>query len=152
MARNRIFQILRGAVTAKPSLSDGELYLEKDTNTLVVQNNTSEVRLTDQSTAISDLQSNVTSIESTLAGMSPAQTDTGTLGTAWTGSGPYTQNVNISGMTASAYPIAIPQWTSNKVAEQTAWDLLTEIQSFDGYVQFTASAQTATAVNFAVKF
>lgn len=152
MARNRILQILRGIAAAKPSLSDGELYLEKDTSTLVVQNGSAEVRLNDQSTAISELQSDVSGIESTLAGMSPVQTGTGTLGTSWTGSGPYTQNVNISGMTSAAYPIVIPQWTASKEAEQTAWDLLTEVQSFNGYLRFTASAATTTAVNFAVKF
>lgn len=57
----KIFQILRGLASAKPSLSDGEMYLEKDTDTVVIKNDNDEVRLANK-TDISSLESSISTI------------------------------------------------------------------------------------------
>lgn len=205
----RILQFLRGAAASKPALQDGQGYLEKDTNTFVIKNDASELRLSDQSSSISALQeglnttngtvgtlstnvatlngqvstlqtnvsgvtgrvdtletnvtnvtsrvgtveSSVSSLQSQVAGINSMQVATGTMTTSWSASGgQYVQNVTISGITANDYPQLIPQWTGNKANEQTAWNLLTDVQSFAGYVTLYASARPTTAVNFAVIF
>ena len=58
---HKILQILRGLASTKPSLSDGEMYLEKDTSTVVVQNDSTEIRLANK-TDISAVQSSISTI------------------------------------------------------------------------------------------
>ena len=167
---NRILQFLRGAASMKPSLQDGQGYLEKDTNTFVIQNDSSEIRLSDQSNNIASLQSGLSSTNETVGQLSQniaeinqeiedlqsaagGQKVSAVLGTSWTASGSnYYQNINITGMTAETVPSLFPQWTANRTAEQTAWNLLQNVQSFEGYIQVTASSQTSTSVNFIVSF
>lgn len=67
----------------------------------------------------------------------------------WTSSGgQYYQQFNLPEITSTQTPLVFPQWTTNITNEQTAWNNLTDIQSYDGYVRFYANAPTATNVNF----
>lgn len=67
----------------------------------------------------------------------------------WTLSGDqYYQQIALSEMTSTQTPLVFPQWTTNITNEQTAWNNLTNIQSYNGYVRFYASAPTTTNVNF----
>ena len=67
----------------------------------------------------------------------------------WTASGgQYYQQITLSEVTSTQTPLVFPQWTTNITNEQTAWNNLTNIQSYDGYVRFYASAPTTTNVNF----
>lgn len=67
----------------------------------------------------------------------------------WTSSGgQYYQQFDLPEVTSTQTPIVFPQWTANITNEQTAWNNLTDIQSYDGYVRFYASAPTTTNVNF----
>lgn len=166
---NRVLQFLRGLASSKPALQDGQGYLEKDTDTFVIQNGGNEIRLSDQSSEITALQSGLATTNQTVGQLSQnvadinqqleemggggAQKVSATLGTSWSSSGSnFVQNINITGMTADAVPSLFPQWTSAKANEQTAWNSLTEVQSFAGYIQVTASARTTTPVNFIVTF
>lgn len=171
---NRILQFLRGAASSKPALQDGQGYLEKDTNTFVIQNGSNEIRLSDQtsnitavqnglnstnqtvstlSSNVATLNSEVDSLQEQVDGIESKRVATATMTTTWSASGSqYVQNVTISGITSNDYPQIIPQWGSNKSAQQTAWNLLTDVQSFNGYITLYASARPSTAVNFAVIF
>ena len=51
-------------------------------------------------------------------------------------------------MTSTQTPLVFPQWTTNINNEQTAWNNLASIQSYNGYVRFYASAPTTTNVKF----
>ena len=67
----------------------------------------------------------------------------------WTSSGgQYYQQITLTEITSTQTPLVFPQWTTNITNEQTAWNNLTNIQSYDGYVRFYASAPTTTNVNF----
>ena len=67
----------------------------------------------------------------------------------WTSSGgQYYQQFDLPEVTSTQTPIVFPQWTTNITNEQTAWNNLTDIQSYDGYVRFYANAPTTTNVNF----
>lgn len=71
----------------------------------------------------------------------------------WTSSGgQYYQQFDLSEVTSTQTPIVFPQWTTNITNEQTAWNNLTNIQSYDGYVRFYASAPTTTNVNFILMY
>lgn len=71
----------------------------------------------------------------------------------WTASGgQYYQQIALSEITSTQTPLVFPQWTTNITNEQTAWNNLTNIQSFDGYVRFYASAPTTTNVNFVLMY
>lgn len=67
----------------------------------------------------------------------------------WTSSGSqYYQQFNLSEITSTQTPLVFPQWTTNITNEQASWNSLLNIQSYDGYVRFYASAPTTTNVNF----
>lgn len=67
----------------------------------------------------------------------------------WTASGgQYYQQITLSEITSTQTPLVFPQWTTNIINEQTAWNNLTNIQSYNGYVRFYASAPTTANVNF----
>ena len=67
----------------------------------------------------------------------------------WTSSGgQYYQQFNLPEITSTQTPIVFPQWATNITNEQTAWNNLTNIQSYNGYVRFYASTPTTTNVNF----
>lgn len=71
----------------------------------------------------------------------------------WTSSsGQYYQQFNLPEITSTQTPLVFPQWTTNIKNEQTAWNNLTDIQSYDGYVRFYASAPTTTNVNFVLLY
>ena len=156
MAKN--LQFLRGNSSVKPELKDGQGYLEKDTSVFVIKNDSAEVRLSDQSSNISALQSglqttnetvstlsgNISSINSQLSAMKQFKQASGTTPASWSS----TTNVNISGITANDIPIIIPQWTSNKTNEQEAWNKITGAQSNAGYITFTSDEAISVAVNF----
>ena len=71
----------------------------------------------------------------------------------WTSSGgQYYQQIVLSDITSTQTPLVFPQWTTNITNEQTAWNSLLNIQTFDGYVRFYASAPTKTNVNFVLMY
>ena len=71
----------------------------------------------------------------------------------WTSSnGQYYQQITLSEITSTQTPLVFPQWTTNITNEQTSWNSLLNIQTFDGYVRFYASAPTTTNVNFVLMY
>lgn len=71
----------------------------------------------------------------------------------WVSSGgQYYQQITLSEITSIQTPLVFPQWTANITNEQTAWNNLINIQSFDGYVRFYTSAPTTTNVNFILMY
>ena len=68
---------------------------------------------------------------------------------SWTSSGNlYYQQISLSNMDSSQFPLIFPQWTSNQSEEQQSWNMLTNIQSYSGYVRFYSSQPFTTSVNF----
>lgn len=78
----------------------------------------------------------------------------GTLPTSgWVNSGgQYYYQVTISDMVSSSVPLVIPQWTSNKTNEKSAWSTLTDVESFNGYVRFYAPSPITTAVPYTLLY
>lgn len=71
----------------------------------------------------------------------------------WTSSnGQYYQQITLTEITSTQTPLVFPQWTTNITNEQTAWNSLLNIETFDGYVRFYASAPTTTNVNFVLMY
>ena len=71
----------------------------------------------------------------------------------WTASGgQYYQQITLSEITSTQTPLVFPQWTTNITNEQTSWNNLLNIQTFDGYVRFYASTPTTTNVNFVLMY
>ena len=67
----------------------------------------------------------------------------------WTSSsGQYYQQISLTSMTSTQTPLVFPQWTTNITNEQTTWNSITSIQSYNGYVRFYAPSPTTTNVNF----
>lgn len=78
----------------------------------------------------------------------------GTLPTSgWVSSnGQYYYQVTISDMVSSSVPLVIPQWTSNKANEKSAWSTLTDMESFNGYIRFYAPSPIATTVPYTLLY
>jgi len=80
----KIFQILRGTQAVKPTLKDGQMYLETDKDTVVCQNGTTEIRfanessVTSLSTEVGTLATNVASLNTEID--NKLDTPTGTSG------------------------------------------------------------------------
>lgn len=74
----------------------------------------------------------------------------------WVASGSqYYQQITVSGITSDSAPILIPQWSSTasvQVNQAAAWNSLTSVQSFDGYIQLFAPAATTTSVPFIIYY
>ena len=71
----------------------------------------------------------------------------------WTASGgQYYQQITLSEITSTQTRLVFPQWTTNITNEQTAWNSLLNIETFDGYVRFYASVPTTTNVNFVLMY
>ena len=71
----------------------------------------------------------------------------------WTSSnGQYYQQITLAEITSTQTPLVFPQWTTNITNEQSSWNSLLNIQTFDGYVRFYASAPTTTNVNFVLMY
>lgn len=67
-------------------------------------------------------------------------TFTATLGTAWTGSGPYTQTVAVSGILAADMPHIMPVYdaaNATAIAQKEAWSCVSKAEAAAGGIQFT---------------
>ena len=68
------------------------------------------------------------------------RTFTATLGTAWTGSGPYTQTVAVSGILASDTPHIMPVYSTDNataIAQKEAWNCVSKAEAAEGGIKFT---------------
>ena len=68
------------------------------------------------------------------------QTYTATLGTGWTGSGPYTQTVAVSGILASDMPHIMPVYSTDNamaIAQKEAWNCVSKAEAAAGGIKFT---------------
>ena len=68
------------------------------------------------------------------------RTYTATLGTAWTGSGPYTQTVAVSGILAADMPHITPVYStdnSTAIAQKEAWNCVSKAEAKAGGIKFT---------------
>lgn len=65
---------------------------------------------------------------------------TATLSTTWTGSGPYTQTVAISGILATDMPHIMPAYSSDNataIAQKAAWSCVSKAEAAAGGIKFT---------------
>lgn len=68
------------------------------------------------------------------------KTFTATIGTGWTGSGPYTQTVAVSGILASDMPHVVPVYSSDTataIAQKEAWGCVSKGEAAAGGIKFT---------------
>ena len=68
------------------------------------------------------------------------RTFTATLGTAWTGSGPYTQTVAVSGILAADMPHVMPVYdavNATAIAQKEAWSCVSKAEAAAGGIKFT---------------
>lgn len=73
---------------------------------------------------------------------------TATLSTSWTGSGPYTQTVTISGILATDMPHIMPAYSSNNataIAQKEAWSKVSKAEAAAGSITFTCFEEKPTA-------
>lgn len=73
-------------------------------------------------------------------------TYTGTLGTGWTGSGPYTQTVSLSGILASDMPHVTPVlYVDSYIAERAEnWQKISMAEAVEGGIKFTCFEEKPT--------
>lgn len=67
-------------------------------------------------------------------------TYTATLSTTWTGSGPYTQTVAVSGILATDMPHIMPAYSSDNataIAQKKAWSCVSKAEAAAGGIKFT---------------
>nr|DAL39416.1 MAG TPA_asm: hyaluronase tail fiber protein [Caudoviricetes sp.] len=67
-------------------------------------------------------------------------TFTATLGTAWTGSGPYTQTVAVAGILATDMPHIVPVYSSDNataIAQKEAWSCVSKAEAAASGIKFT---------------
>lgn len=65
---------------------------------------------------------------------------TATLGTSWTGPGPYTQTISISGILASDMPHIMPVYdaaNATAIAQKEAWSCVSKAEAAAGGIKFT---------------
>lgn len=65
---------------------------------------------------------------------------TATLSTSWTGSGPYTQTVSVSGILATDMPHIMPAYSSNNataIAQKEAWSCVSKAEAAADGIKFT---------------
>lgn len=68
------------------------------------------------------------------------KTFTATVGTGWTGSGPYTQTVAVSGILATDIPHIMPVYSSDNataIAQKEAWSCVSKAEAAAGGIKFT---------------
>lgn len=68
------------------------------------------------------------------------KTYTGTLSTSWTGSGPYTQTVAVSGILAADMPHITPVYSTanaTAIAQKEAWNCVSKAEAAAGGIKFT---------------
>ena len=64
---------------------------------------------------------------------------TATLGTGWTGSGPYTQTVAVSGILATDMPHITPVYSDDNdtaIAQKEAWNCVSKAVAANGWINF----------------
>lgn len=88
---------------------------------------------------LAKIQNDLANIEAG-SGLVTRQTYTATLGTGWTGSGPYTQAVAVSGILATDMPHIIPVYSTDNamaIAQKEAWNCVSRGVAAAGGIQFT---------------
>ena len=88
---------------------------------------------------LSKIQNDLANIEAG-SGLVTRQTYTATLGTGWTGSGPYTQAVAVSGILASDMPHITPVYSTDNamaIAQKEAWNCVSKGEATANAVVFT---------------
>lgn len=76
-------------------------------------------------------------------------TFTATLGTAWTGSGPYTQTLAVIGILASDMPHVMPVYdavNATAIAQKEAWSCVSKAEAAAGKIKFTCFEDKPGAV------
>ena len=90
------------------------------------------------STSTNPVQNKV--VNSALSGKATRKTYTATLGTSWSGTGPYTQTVTVSGILATDTPHITPNFsstTSTAISEKESWDCVSRAVSAANSITFT---------------
>ena len=88
---------------------------------------------------LAKIQNDLANIEAG-SGLVTRQTYTATVGTGWTGSGPYTQTVAVSGILASDMPHVVPVYDADNTtaqAQREAWGCVSRGVAAAGGIQFT---------------
>ena len=88
---------------------------------------------------LAKIQNDLANIEAG-SGLVTRQTYTATLGTGWTGSGPYTQTVAIAGILATDMPHVVPVYDADNTtaqAQREAWGCVSRGVAAAGGIQFT---------------
>lgn len=88
---------------------------------------------------LAKIQNDLANIEAG-SGLVTRQTYTATLGTGWTGSGPYTQTVTVAGVLASDMPHVVPVYDTDNTtaqAQREAWGCVSRGDAVSGGIQFT---------------
>lgn len=88
---------------------------------------------------LAKIQNDLANIEAG-SGLVTRQTYTATLGTGWTGSGPYTQTVAVSGILAADMPHIMPVYdaaNATAIAQKEAWSCVSKAEAAAGGIKFT---------------
>lgn len=88
---------------------------------------------------LAKIQNDLANIEAG-SGLVTRQTYTATLGTSWTGSGPYTQTVAVAGILASDMPHIMPVYdaaNATAIAQKEAWSCVSKAEAAAGGIKFT---------------
>lgn len=88
---------------------------------------------------LAKIQNDLANIEAG-SGLVTRQTYTATVGTGWTGSGPYTQTVTVAGVLASDMPHVVPVYDADNTtaqAQREAWGCVSRGVAAAGGIQFT---------------
>lgn len=88
---------------------------------------------------LAKIQNDLANIEAG-SGLVTRQTYTATLGTSWTGSGPYTQTVAVAGILATDMPHITPVYdaaNATAIAQKEAWSCVSKAEAAAGGIKFT---------------
>ena len=102
---------------------------------------------------VNALKSSVAGLNTSLAGKASKFLTTATIGTVWSGSGPYTQSITVSGVLASDAPIIdlLPSTDANTAAaELDAWSKIYRIDTAANSITVYASEVTELAVTIQI--
>lgn len=92
--------------------------------------------------SITDLKAPIAAADAVTKGYvdGKRKTFTATVGTGWTGSGPYTQTVTVAGVLASDMPHVVPVYDADNTtaqAQREAWGCVSRGVAAEGGIQFT---------------